>query len=182
MQYLAIGCRTATAVVFLLAVAGKVLGSGAFAEFTRSVADMKAVRPRLVQPAARATVLAEALVLVLVAIPLRITAVLGFAVAVLLTALFSNAIRRTLRSGNRVPCRCFGRSSSPLGPRHLVRNGLLLALTVTGLAVSWAAGSADLAGALVAVLAGLFLGLIIASFDDLAQLLAPTMPAGRTSH
>lgn len=179
MQYLTISCRTAVGVVFLLAVTGKVLGVGAFAEFTRSVADMKAVRPRLVEPAARATVLAEAVTVLLVAIPLRLTAVLGFAVAVVLTMVFSRAILRTIRSGNRTSCRCFGRSSSPLGIRHLVRNGMLIALAAVGLAAASAGGSADLAGALVAVLGGFFVGLVVAMFDDLAQLLVPTTPARR---
>jgi hypothetical protein len=174
MQYLAIGCRTAVVVVFLLAVTGKVLGAGAFAEFTRSVAQLKAAPPRLVPVVARATVLAEALTVLLLGIGIRIIAVIGFSLAIVLGVLFSQAILRSIRSGNRTACRCFGRSSSPLGPRHLVRNGLLLAVTVVGLASSWAGDSAEPAGALVAVLAGLFLGLIIASFDDLAQLLAPS--------
>lgn len=180
MQYLAIGCRTAVVVVFLLAVAGKVLGSGAFAEFSRSVAEMKAAPARLVPVVARTTVLAEALTALLV-IGIRVTAVIGFSLAIVLTVLFSQAILRSIRSGNRTACRCFGRSISPLGPRHLVRNGLLLGVSVAGLTASWAGGSAELAGALVAVLAGLFLGLVIASFDDLAQLLAPAVPAGRAS-
>jgi hypothetical protein len=124
-------------------------------------------------------VLAEGLTVLLLAIGLRPTILLGFGLAVLLTAAFSYAVLRTIRSGNRTPCRCFGRSSSPLGPRHLVRNGLLLAVAVAGLGASVAGGSAEPAGALVAVLAGLFLGLIIATFDDLAQLVAPAVPASR---
>ena len=179
MLYLAIGCRTAVGLVFLLAIAGKLAGAGAFAEFTRSVRDMRAAPPALVPAVARVTVLAEGLTVLLLAIGLRVTIVLGFGLAVLLTAAFSYAVLRTVRTGNRTPCRCFGRSSSPLGPRHLVRNGLLLAVAVAGLAASVAGGSADLAGALVAVLAGLFVGLVLATFDDLAQLIAPAAPASR---
>jgi methylamine utilization protein MauE len=182
MQYLAIGCRVAVAVVFLLAVTGKVVGRGAFAEFTRSVRDMKAAPTRLVGLTARATVLFEALTVVLVAIPRQIAAVVGFALALVLTAAFSGAILRTIRSGNRTSCRCFGRSSSPLGRRHLVRNGVLLAVAAAGLVAALAGGSAGLAGGLVAVLTGVFIGLLVAMFDDLAQLLAPTTPAGRAVH
>jgi hypothetical protein len=179
MQYLAIGCRAAVGLVFLLALAGKLAGAGAFAEFARSVREMRAAPPALVPVVARATVLAEGLTVLLLAIGLRITILLGLGLAVLLTAAFSHAVLRTVRSGNRTPCRCFGRSSSPLGPRHLVRNGLLLGVAVAGLVASAAGGSAGLAGALVAVLAGLFLGLVIAAFDDLAQLVAPPAPASR---
>ena len=123
MQYLAIGCRTAVGVVFLLAVIGKVVGTEAFTEFVQSVRDMKAVPPPLVALTARATLLAEASAVLLVAIPFKTAAVIGFAAAIVLTAAFSSAIARTVRSGNRASCRCFGRSSTPLGIRHLVRNG-----------------------------------------------------------
>jgi hypothetical protein len=60
-----------------------------------------------------------------------------------------------------------------------VRNGVLLAVAAAGLVASLTGGSADLAGALVAVLTGVFVGLIVATFDDLAQLLAPPTQAGR---
>jgi hypothetical protein len=168
-------------VVFLLAVTGKVVGTGAFTEFVHSMRDMRAVPPPLVELAARVTVLAEATTVLLLAIPLKIAAVVGFAAAIVLTTAFSGAIARTVRSGNRASCRCFGRSSTPLGIRHLVRNGVLLVVSAVGLAASLAGGSAGLAGALVAVLAGVFVGLIVAAFDDLALLLAPAAPAGRTS-
>ena len=178
MQYLAIGCRTAVALAFLLAIAGKLVGAGAFAEFSRSVVAMKAAPAPLAPVVARATVLAEALTMVLLAMGFRIAVLAGFSLAAVLTVAFSYAVVRTVRSGNRTACRCFGRSSTPLGRRHLVRNGLLLAVSVAGLTASLAGGPAKLAGALVAVLAGLFLGLVIAAFDDLAQLLAPAAPAG----
>ena len=173
MQYLAVGCRAAIAVVFALAVAGKTLGSGSFADFRRSLVRMGAVSERLAAPVARATVTAEALTLVLVVIPLRVTAVAGCALAALLTTAFSSAILRSLHRGNRAPCRCFGRSSTPLGPRHLVRNAVLLLLSLLGTAVTFSTGALQLTGALVALIAGLFAGLAIAAFEDIAQLVVP---------
>ncbi len=44
---------------------------------------------------------------------------------------FTGAIVRRLAAGERPPCACFGAwSSSPIGWRHLVRNGGLLVLAV----------------------------------------------------
>ncbi|MDQ2846400.1 MAG: methylamine utilization protein MauE [Actinomycetota bacterium] len=173
MQYLALACRAAIVVVFAMAVAGKVLGRGAFAEFTRSIVGMNAVPHRAAGLAARATVLGEGLTVVLVVLPWRVTGALGCALAAGLTLLFSLVIMRSLRQGNRAPCRCFGRSSTPLGRRHLVRNAILLVVSLIGAAASLFGDSLQLSGALVGVVAGLFVGLIVAGFDDLAQLVAP---------
>lgn len=173
MVYLAIGCRAALATVFALAVAGKVIGASAFAEFTRSVIAMDAAPRRLARPAALATVLAEGLTVVLVLIPLRPAGIAGCALAFVLTGAFSGAIARSIRSGSQAACRCFGRSSTPLGARHLVRNGLLLLVALLGLVACSAGSSAAWSGALVGAAAGLFIGLAVAGFDDIAQLLAP---------
>lgn len=173
MQYLAVGCRAAIAVIFLLAAGGKLVGPGAFSQFRQSVIDMRAVPAVLVTTAARATVAAELLAAVLVLIPTRSTGVAGCALGLVLTALFTNAIVASIRSGRRTACRCFGRTSTPLGTRHLIRNGVLLAVTALGLATCTSGASVALAGALVGVVAGLFLGLIVASFDELADLLRP---------
>lgn len=173
MQYLAIGCRAALALVFVLAAGGKLIGPGAFAEFTRSVIDMNAVPARFASLAAKATVTAEALTVVLVVIPLRWTGILGCALALGMTAVFTNAIVRSIRRGRQAACRCFGRTSTPLGTRHLVRNAVLMTVAVVGLVSSPLGASVAIAGALVGAVAGLFIGLVVATFDDIAQLLAP---------
>lgn len=52
------------------------------------------------------------------------------AAAVLLVA-FSVLIAMRLRAGEHPPCACFGQwSASPIGARHLVRNCVLLLLTL----------------------------------------------------
>ncbi|MGI9029449.1 MAG: MauE/DoxX family redox-associated membrane protein [Ilumatobacteraceae bacterium] len=51
--------------------------------------------------------------------------------AVVLLTSFTVIVVRRLLDGARPPCACFGsRSNRPLGPRHLVRNALLIALGV----------------------------------------------------
>lgn len=174
MQYVAIGCRAALAIVFLLAVTGKVVGRGSFREFTASVVAMRVIPAHAAKLAASASVTAEALVVVLMASPFKVTTIAGCALAGLLSITFSGAIAASLRRGNRAPCRCFGRSATPLGARHLARNAILLIVSVAGVAASLGTGGVHAAAAIVAAGAGLFAGIAIAAYDDIAELLAPS--------
>lgn len=182
MLYVAIGCRAALAIVFLFAVTGKVAGRGSFREFTDSIVAMRVVPEHAARSAAIASVTAEALVVVLTAIPARLIPTAGCALAGLLSIAFSGAITASLRRGNRAPCRCFGRSTTPLGARHLVRNAILLLVAAAGTATSLASGHAQAAGVVLAGGTGLFAGIAIAAYDEIAELLAPSYPAdGRAS-
>ena len=52
-------------------------------------------------------------------------------VALVLLLLFSTLVIARLREGRHPPCACFGAwSARPLGPGHLVRNGLLVVLAI----------------------------------------------------
>ena len=52
-------------------------------------------------------------------------------IALLLLAVFTFLIVRQLRLGHRPVCACFGAGSSrPLGPEHVVRNFILMALAL----------------------------------------------------
>ena len=52
----------------------------------------------------------------------------------LLLLAFTALIWLRLREGSRPPCACFGsRSARPLGTYHLIRNGVLLALTAAAI-------------------------------------------------
>ncbi|GAA1556420.1 methylamine utilization protein MauE [Actinomadura kijaniata] len=139
------------------------------AGFTRSVPDLVPALPaRLLGPLAHTVIALEAAVPVLLAVPA--TRILGFGVALVLLAAFTVAIAGALRRGRRAPCRCFGASAAPLGPRHLVRNGVLLAAASAGALAP--GGAAPAAGLAVAAAAGLVAGLLIVSFDDLVDLFA----------
>jgi hypothetical protein len=173
VHYLGVAARFLIGTVFLVAVAGKISSRAAFTAFVGSLTRMAVVPPGAVGPAARATVAFEALAVALLVVPLRSTAAAGFVIAGGLLAIFTVAIALSLRTGNRAPCRCFGASSTPLGPRHLVRNGLLLAGTAAGLIGLSASGEFDLAGTLAAAMAGLIAGAVIAGFDDIVELVHP---------
>lgn len=173
-MYVAIGCRVAIAIVFLLAVTGKIAGRDSFSEFVSSVAAMRVVPTRAAREVATASATAEALVVVLAAIPVRATAVAGCVLAGLLSVAFSGAIAVSLRRGNRAPCRCFGMSATPLGIRHLVRNAILLLVSVAGATTALGTGVVQVPAAVVAAVAGLFAGIVIANYDEIAELLAPS--------
>lgn len=173
MRYVEIACRLCLLTVFAVALAGKVSGKDAFAAFAGSLRRMGVVPERTVAVAARASVVTEAVVVVLLAIPARFAAAAGFALAAALLVVFTAAVALSLRRGNAAPCRCFGASSTPLGTRHVARNLLLLAVALAGLAAAPAPGSGTVAGLLVAGAAGAVAGATITAFDDIAALVRP---------
>ncbi len=68
--------------------------------------------------------------LLVVQLARRPTAAIAIAVLVVFTTLIANRLRR----GEHPPCACFGAwSAKPIGPGHLVRNGVLIALAVLAL-------------------------------------------------
>jgi hypothetical protein len=169
-------CRVVLGVVFVVAAAGKLRGRGA------QRATRVTVRAFGITSGALATVIAVSLpfaelaVAVLLVIPP--VAMLGYVLAGGLLIGFSAGVAVALRRGQRVPCRCFGASEAPIGRRHLVRNGGLLAVAVAGLAASIADGApggltVDPA-ALVAAFAGLLVALLVIRMEDLVFLFRST--------
>lgn len=118
--------RVLLAVVFLAAFAGKVRTRQGFAEFRDSIA---AIVPLPARPVAAAVLAAEALAVVLLAVP---GTRLGYAVVVALLTAFCAGIAFAVLGKKAVRCRCFGAAGDVLGPKHLVRNGLLIAVAVAG--------------------------------------------------
>ena len=56
-------------------------------------------------------------------------------VALVLLLVFSSLVIARLREGRHPPCACFGAwSARPLGPGHLVRNGVLVVLAIVAAA------------------------------------------------
>ncbi|GAA2707927.1 MauE/DoxX family redox-associated membrane protein [Micromonospora olivasterospora] len=170
MRYLEVGARALLAVVFVTALAGKVSGRASYTAFVRSLRQMDAVPVSVLRPAAAATVAAEAAVVLLLLCPARWSGTAGSALAGLLLAAFTVGVARTVRRGRRAPCRCFGASDTPLGWQHVVRNGALTAAAGLGLAASVSSAELPLAGASLAVFAGLLLGALVVALDDLVAL------------
>jgi hypothetical protein len=119
--------RVLLAVVFLAAVAGKVRTRQGFAEFRDSIAALAPWLPA--RPVAVAVLAGEAAAVVLLAVP---GTGLGYAVAIALLAMFCGGIALAVYGRKAVRCKCFGASGDVLGPKHLVRNGLLIAVAGAG--------------------------------------------------
>jgi len=173
VRYVEIAARLLIGVVFVIALAGKVNGAAAYREFVLSLRRMDVLPVALASRAAPGSLVAEGLIILLLAVPLRAAAVAGFALAAGLLTVFAVAIAVSLRRGNRAPCRCFGASSAPLGPGHIARNAVLVAVALVGLLAALRPGAASVAGGVVAAFAGLVAGLVVTMYDDIAALWSP---------
>ncbi|MFJ1765374.1 MauE/DoxX family redox-associated membrane protein [Amycolatopsis sp. NPDC088138] len=165
MEYLRAACAALIAVVFAASSLSKVRD---FRGFARSVPALVPMPADAVVPVSVAVVVAEAGAAVLVVVPATATA--GFLLASLLLLAFAAAIGTALRRGRPAACRCFGAADTPVGPRHLARNTLLLCFAVVGALAP--GGLPSVAGAAVAVAAGGAVAVLVIAMDDIAVVFA----------
>jgi hypothetical protein len=168
----ALACRVAIGLAFAVSGISKVAGRRAFAEFVASVGTLARVPPGWRAPLAGVVVALELAVPVALLTPAAAGALV---LAAGLLVAFSAAVWSALRHRTVTRCRCFGPTSAPLGPLHLVRNGLLLAVAALGAALLLAAptGPADPGGLVVAAAAGVVLAAVLIRVDDLLSILTP---------
>ncbi|MFJ6572716.1 MauE/DoxX family redox-associated membrane protein [Streptomyces sp. NPDC091292] len=179
MEYLAVGARALLGLVFLVSVAGKVVGRSAYTAFVGSVRSLGVVPPVLVRPVARTVIAGEATVCVLMAVPVRGAATAGFLIAAALLAAFTAGVASAVRRDATAPCHCFGPSTTPLGTPHVVRNAVLCAAAVAGALAVQVSTTARPGGALVAGAAGLLAGAAVTQLDHLLALFRPLPTAAR---
>ena len=154
MASIALGARILLALVFATAAVGKFADP---AGTRRALAEFR-VSTGLQKPFAVLLPLAE--LATAVALLFQPTAQWGALSAAILVALFVAGIVGAMSRGEAPDCHCFGQiSSSPAGPRTLVRNAVLMAPAVLVLAYgpgtsidAWVSGHS--AAVLVAVLLG----------------------------
>jgi hypothetical protein len=168
MEYVGVGFASLIGWVFLASAISKLRH---FGEFTRSLPALAPVRVGQVRPLAMTVVATEAAVPVLLLFPAAVF--YGFALAGALLAAFTTAIVIALKRGRRAPCQCFGASSTPLGPSHLVRNAILLVSALAG-GLALDVRPQQAAGLVVAIAAGLVGAIFIVAMDDIAFLFART--------
>ncbi|UWE09719.1 MauE/DoxX family redox-associated membrane protein [Actinacidiphila bryophytorum] len=171
MQYVDIASRLLLLTVFLLALAGKISSRSAWQEFVESIRAMAVIDRAKAPAAAVATAVAEAAVVVLAAVPVRLAGSAAFVVAAGLLGCLTVAVTAVVRRGAPVPCRCFGASETPLGVPHVVRNLILVATALLGLAASLVQGHFNFGLCAVVAVFGAGLGLLMARWDDLVSLL-----------
>lgn len=178
MSYVLLGCRCLIGIVFLVSVVGKARSRSMLDDFVDSTRTLlkavagKPIHRRYARWVAYAVVIAETAVPILLV--LNRTAWLGFIVATGVVTAFTVAIAAALRDGERSPCRCFGASQNPLSRLHLVRNGLLIVVAVTGVIAGLGQhGALRPAGVVLAAGAASVLAFLLIRFDDLAELFSP---------
>lgn len=163
-------CRVLLGVVFAVSAATKLMAPRPFA---RSLRRMGVLPGRLVRIVVPVVIGTETLIVLLLAAPLTASASIAFVVAAGLLVTFTLAIVVSVRRGHQEPCRCFGRSTVPLGTRHVVRNMMLLAVAIVGFGGSVAGGGASPGVLVVAAVAGLVLGGLATVYDDIVGLFLP---------
>jgi hypothetical protein len=171
-----LACRVLLGTVFAVSVLSKVRSVGQWRAFSSWVGGLP-LRPLRVKAAPGALAVAEAAVVVLVAVPP--CAVAGLVAGSVLCLTLTIGLYLAVRAGSHEPCHCFGASSEPLSRRQVVRNALLLAAAVTG-AVSAAAGLARMtqpAEVVLTVIAGLAAAIAVIFFDDIAAMFIRAVPA-----
>jgi hypothetical protein len=118
--------------------------------------------------------LAVAALLVMMSSPAaRTTSLTSLLAGAALISVLTIGVAVVVRRGVSARCACFGASSGhPIGVAHLIRNTLLLAAGIAGLAISWISGNWQVtaAGAGIAVLVGMVAALPIVRWEDLADL------------
>jgi hypothetical protein len=158
------------ALVFIVSAYGKFRSRAAFSAFVQGLRDMRVVPSAVVVAVAWAVVVAETTIPFLLAVPA--TAIAGLLSAMVVLAAFTGAVLVVLTRGTRASCPCFGSSLVQFGRRHIVRNGILLAVGATAIVSSAdGGGRVEMAGTAVAVAAATTLAIVIVSFDELTDLL-----------
>ncbi|WFF00125.1 MauE/DoxX family redox-associated membrane protein [Micromonospora sp. WMMD964] len=171
MVYLAIGVQCLLGTVFVVSSWAKLVGRNSFREFVTSVDDLGLLPIRWVRPVACLVVGGELGVCGL----LLVRAVdVAYLLAVFLLIAFATAIALTRRRGVSATCRCFGASTAPFGPRHIVRNGVLAAAALVAAFGPQTTARAGAGGTAVAMLAGLLVGVVVVTLDDILDVLRPS--------
>jgi methylamine utilization protein MauE len=102
----------------------------------------------------------------------------GFVLVILRCAVFAVAIESSVRRNIRVLCPCFGASADLLDRRHLVREAILVAVSVAGRAGAGTGRPAGLVDVLVGAAAAVFVAAVVIRFGYVVEVLVPR-PATR---
>ncbi len=157
-------------VIFASAAVGKLRSQAAFDRFSAGLAAFGFGEGLFSRGVACLVVAAESGA----ASGLLIWPPVGYALSALLLLAFITLIAHALWRGRAASCNCFGASSEPLGPAHLLRNVVMLAIALTGQAVAPLSVTLELRPEHLAVGAGGALaGWLLTRWEDLVFLVRP---------
>jgi hypothetical protein len=175
--YLLLIERTLFVVVFGLAAFGKLRGGAGFRAFVAWLARLLRVPGRTATALAALLVTAELATVALLLVPA--TARLGLALTCALLLVFICVVVYAIRAGVLTECRCFGGAGALMSYPLIVRNALLIALAVPGVAIASPAPAGEPVLAGLAVASGLALAaLFVRGYDAIAHaVVARLVPA-----
>lgn len=166
--------------VFAASAAGKCRSSRAFSEFLDGVTLFTGFTGRRARALGALVVAAEWAIVLLCPAPAAGPAG-GLLAAATLTA-FVVGIGRVLARGDTGSCHCFTTGHGDIGPRHLVRNGLLIALAIaaaagrSGSGRTWVQAGLPLPEIALDLVVTLVLVGVVLVWDDLASLFSVRKP------
>jgi hypothetical protein len=179
-----VAIATALGCVFAASSASKLRHRRAWTDFRASMRATRLLPERAVATVAAALATGEAVVALAllgcaaylgtrgVAAPVRAVTAVVLAAALLLAAVLAAGVALVVRRGTVAACACFGGTAQrPLSRVHLWRNGVIMLLAATGVAVTAPAPTpASAAMTLLAAATGAIGSLFIVFWDDLAEL------------
>ncbi|HEY7595124.1 MAG TPA: MauE/DoxX family redox-associated membrane protein [Actinophytocola sp.] len=175
---LAAALAATVAVTFAVSAAAKLSDLAAFRRSMPATLGIPPLRARALAPAVVAAELAVALAAV-AGLWSPSVALAGFVASAVLLGVFTVAIRSMIARGVTEPCHCFGARGAPPGAVDLIRNGVLIAVSLGGL-IAVALGSQAVGGGFVRLAAGMVVGtataLLVVHLDELVWLFGPTLP------
>jgi hypothetical protein len=162
-------CRWLIGLAFALSATGKARALGAFRS---TITEFGVLPARLARAAAIATIAAEGLVVVLVAAGDTLAAA-GFALALVLLAVFAVILGAAVRKNVDVSCNCFGSSERRVSWYDVARNGLLGLCCAGGLWTWLLTAGERLSPALIVALGLTAAGFLVitANLDDFIEML-----------
>jgi hypothetical protein len=173
-DWLVVAGQAAVCVTFVVAAASKTVRAGAFGDFKAALPRMLGVPHRVAPAAALAVVVLEVTIALTVAVPAL--ALAAFLLAGVLMAVFTVSIVVMIRRGSVEPCHCFGMSARPPGRSDVVRNLVLLVISVIGaVGAATSSGAADLpaAGVVLCAAVGAVVALLLINLAEIGDLLKP---------
>lgn len=171
---LSTGAVVLCGLVLLVSAVSKVRGRSDYAEFVASVPAF-GIPARWTSLFAVLTVVAEFVIALLLLASLFTgfwPAVAGLVLAIGMFGILTAAVWRAVSRRSGAVCRCFGRASTKLAHRHVVRNAFLLAVAASGLATLSVVDKVDPVAAGLAAVVGAVGAALVVRFDDVADLVA----------
>lgn len=158
--------------VFLTSSSSKLRSRDAFHAFTWSTGRLARLGPGMARSAAALVALTEMAIVVLVTLPFTATALAAFILSAVSLTAFTAFMLRAVMTTLKVPCRCFGSTTSPVGWPDIARNAVLLGIALSGCTTATFVYSRTNLGPLaLSAFATMFLAWLIVHLGDVLWLI-----------